>query len=157
MESRKIRKIMGERYYLIDTENVGDRWIEFIPQLQEEEQLVVFYTQNHSKLLEETFLKQRYNKQIDWVECFVGSNALDYQLMGVLSYLVANNPTASYAIYSNDKDYKNIIEFWNRRNVFVEKIGFEIVCTKSKKKKKKKKQKQSEEIVEQLLQPEETL
>ena len=54
---------MERKYYLIDTENVGDRWINLIGNLEEGEILLVFYTKNHSKLLEEQYLKQRYNKK----------------------------------------------------------------------------------------------
>lgn len=32
-------EIMKQKYYLIDTENVGDRWIDFIDRLKEEEML----------------------------------------------------------------------------------------------------------------------
>ena len=115
---------MKRKYYLIDTENVGDRWIDLIGSLKEEEILVVFYTKNHSKLLEEKYLKQRYNKQIRWVECLVGTNALDHQLMGVLSYLIATHGEASYVIFSNDTDYQNGIDFWQQRNVDLSLIHF---------------------------------
>lgn len=116
--------VMKQKYYLIDTENVGDRWIDFIGKLKEEEILVVFYTKNHSKLLEETYLKQRYNRQICWVECVAGTNALDYQLEGVLSYLIATNEDAVYSIYSNDHDYKDAIDFWRQRDVEIDRIGY---------------------------------
>ena len=106
---------MKTNYYLIDTENVGDRWMDFIDEMQEEDVLVVFYSRNHSKMLEETYLKQRYNKKIRWIECLTGSNALDHQLMGVLSYLVATYTDATYSICSNDKDYQNVIDFWEQR------------------------------------------
>lgn len=124
---------MQRKYYLIDTENVGDRWIDFIENLREEEVLVVFYTKNHSKLLEENYLKQRYNQQIRWVECMVGSNALDHQLMGVLSYLIATHAEASYWIFSNDTGYQNVVDFWKQRNVNICTVGF----TDGKKKEKK--------------------
>jgi len=115
---------MERKYYLIDTENVGDRWIDRIDHLKEDEILVVFYTNYHSRLLEETYLKQRYNKQICWVECMAGSNALDYQLIGVLSYLIATHSDASYAICSNDKDYKDAINFCKERNINITRVGF---------------------------------
>jgi len=35
----------------------------------------------------------------------MGNNALDYQLIGVLSYLIAKHPKALFCIYSNDKNY----------------------------------------------------
>ena len=103
---------MKKNFYLIDTENVGDRWMDFINGMGESDVQVVFYFRNNSKLLEETYLRQRYNKRIRWIECLTGSNALDHQLMGVLSYLVATNAEATYAICSNDLDYQNVIDFW---------------------------------------------
>ncbi len=131
---------MKRKYYLIDTENVGDRWIELIGSLKEEEILVVFYTKNHSKLLEENYLKQRYNKQIRWVECLVGTNALDHQLMGVLSYLIATHGEAGYVIFSNDTDYQNVIDFWQQRNVDLSLVNFPDGRKKEKKEEAKEPQ-----------------
>lgn len=116
---------MKKNFYLIDTENVGDRWMDFINGMGESDVLVVFYSRNHSKLLEETYLRQRYNKRIRWIECLTGSNALDHQLMGVLSYLVATNAEATYAICSNDLDYQNVIDFWEQRGVEIGRVGFD--------------------------------
>jgi len=126
---------MKKKYYLIDTENVGNRWSDYIDKLKKGHVLVVFYTKNHSKLLEECYLKHRYNKKIRWVECIEGDNALDKQLMGVLSYLIATHPKAEYAVFSNDKDYTEFIHFWKERGISISRVGF---STKKKKKKKKK-------------------
>lgn len=124
--------MMKRRYYLIDTENVGDRWIDLIPDLEGGDILVVFYTKNHSKLLGECYLKQRYNKQIRWVECVVGCNALDQQLTGVLSYLIATHGEAGYAIYSNDKGYNSVIDFWKQRGLDIDMVGFDTEKKKDK-------------------------
>lgn len=123
---------MKKRYYLIDTENVGDRWIDLISDLEGGDILVVFYTKNHSKLLGECYLKQRYNKQIRWVECVVGNNALDQQLTGVLSYLIATHTEAGYAIYSNDKGYNSVIDFWKQRGLDIDMVGFDTEKKKDK-------------------------
>lgn len=124
--------MMKRRYYLIDSENVGDRWIDLIPDLESGDILVVFYTKNHSKLLGECYLKQRYNKQIRWVECVVGNNALDQQLTGVLSYLIATHGEAGYAIYSNDKGYNSVIDFWKQRGLDIDMVGFDTEKKKDK-------------------------
>lgn len=126
---------MKRTYYLIDTENVGDRWIDFIDRLEKDDVLVVFYTKNHSRLLEEHYLKQRYNKQIRWVECVSGYNALDHQLEGVLSYLIATHADAEYCIYSNDQDYKEAIDLWKEKGVTVSRVGFDPKKKKNKAKK----------------------
>ncbi|MDE7352624.1 MAG: hypothetical protein K2O06_06190 [Acetatifactor sp.] len=119
------------KYYLIDTENVGDRWIEYIPRLEGKNILVVFYTKNHSRLLEEYYLKQRYNRRIRWVECVEGNNALDQQLTGVLAYLIAAHPGADYRILSNDNDYNKIVDFGAERGVHVERTGTDPAAGKS--------------------------
>ncbi len=128
--------VMKRRYYLIDTENVGDRWIDFIGEMKEEDIFIVFYTKNHSKMLEECYLAQRYNTQIRWVECLSGNNALDYQLMGVLSYLIASHTDVKYSIYSNDKDYQDVIDFWKQRGVDINRVGFDANKKKTKKRNK---------------------
>lgn len=115
---------MKKTYYLIDTENIGDKWIHLIDDISKDDMLIVFYSENHSRLLEETYLKQRYNTQIKWVECVTGPDALDYQLAGVLSYLITLDPGASYIICSNDKDYRNETGFWSERCIDVSRKGF---------------------------------
>ncbi len=127
------------RYYLIDTENVGDRWLELPEKLKKKEKVITFYTENHSKHMEKFFMKQAHNPKIQWLECATGSNALDYQLIGVLSYLIAQHPKAAFCIFSNDKDYQTTIDFWKSRNIEITQKGFETNKKKSKKKKDKKK------------------
>lgn len=127
---------MKRKYYLIDTENVGDRWYKLIEKLQKKDRVISFYTQNHSKRMEKCLFKQVRNNKILWIECTAGSNALDYQLIGVLSYLIAKHPKSSFCIYSNDKDYKSTVDFWQSQGVDISQKEFEV--TKNKKSKQKK-------------------
>lgn len=129
---------MKKRYNLIDTENVGDRWVDLIKSLKKNDILVIFYTKNHSHLLEKTYLEQKYHHQLRWVECTTGSNALDHHLMGVLSYLIAMHPKAEYFLYSNDNDYQESIHFWKKREITIKQIKFDNGKKKKKKSKKKK-------------------
>ncbi len=139
-------KNLGRKYYLIDTENVGDRWLDMPGKIRRKDRIIAFYTEHHSKHLEEFLMKQVHNPKILWLECAAGNNALDYQLIGVLSYLVAKHPKASFCIYSNDKDYQSAIDFWKSRGIKIRRKGFEI---KNKKKNKKKKaQKGKNSVVE---------
>ncbi len=124
------------KYYLIDTENVGDRWLELPGKLKRKEKIITFYTENHSKHMEKFFMKHSHNPKIQWLECATGSNALDYQLVGVLSYLIAQHPKAAYCIFSNDKDYQITVDFWKSRGIDITQKIYE---TKDKKKSKKKK------------------
>ena len=128
-------------------ENVGDRWYKLIEKLGKKDRVISFYTEYHSKRMEKCLFKQVHNQKILWLECATGNNALDYQLIGVLSYLVAKHPKSSFYIYSNDKDYKNTVDFWKSRGIDVSQKEFEVIKNKkTKKKKKKEKQNNSSEI-----------
>ena len=80
-------------------------------------------------------VKQIHNPKILWPECTAGNNALDYQLIGVLSYLIAKHPRSSYYIYSNDKDYQTTVDFWQSRGIAVHQ---KVYAVENKKKSKKK-------------------
>lgn len=133
------------KYYLIDTENVGNRWFDMPKKIRRKDRIITFYTEHHSKYLEEFLMKQVHNPKILWLECAAGNNALDYQLIGVLSYLVAKHPKASFCIYSNDKDYQVAVDFWKSQGIKICQKGFEIT-NKKKAKKKKAKKGQNKEI-----------
>lgn len=130
---------LKRKYYLIDTENVGDRWFGLPKKIEKKDRIITFYTEYHSKHLEEYLAKQVHNPRIMWLECAAGNNALDYQLIGVLSYLIAKHPKSSFYIYSNDRDYQSVIEFWQSRGIKVCRKGFSVESTKKAKKKGKKK------------------
>ena len=114
--------------------------------IRKKDKIVTFYTENHSKSLEKFLSKQIHNPKILWLECATGYNALDYQLIGVLSYLIAKHPKASFYIYSNDKDYYATIDFWKNRGIKICQKGYD-VSKKKKSKKKKSKTAQGKEKV----------
>lgn len=132
---------MKRKYYLIDTENVGDKWFGLMERMKKKDRIVTFYTENHSKRLEEFLLRQVNNPRIIWLECAVGNNALDYQLVGVLAYLIVKHPKASFCIYSNDKGFQKTVDFWTSR-------GIQIIqkCPGQKKKEKKKDKKKTKQV-----------
>lgn len=127
---------MGRKYYLIDTENVGDRWLGMPKKIRRKDRIITFYTKYHSRRLEKFMVNQVHNPKILWLECTAGTNALDYQLMGVLSYLIAKHPKASFCIFSNDRDYQDTIDFWKSRGIKIRQKGFKIIKRKKAKKKK---------------------
>lgn len=133
---------LKRRYYLIDTENVGDRWFGLPQKIRKKDRIIIFYTEYHSKHLEEYLAKQVHNPRIMWLECAAGNNALDYQLLGVLSYLIAKHPKSEFYIYSNDRDYQSAIEFWQNRGIKVCRKGFSVESAKKAKKEGKKKKEQ---------------
>lgn len=125
-------------YYLIDTENVGDRWIDLLDKVGKKEKLIVFYTCYHSKKMEEYLVRHVNNPHIMWIECVIGNNALDYQLIGVLSYLIAKHSGATFYIYSNDKGYRGIVEHWRACGIRIKQKEFEEFSKKKEKEKNKK-------------------
>lgn len=131
-------KNLSRKYYLIDTENVGNRWLDMPHKIRRKDKIVTFYTKNHSKHLEKFLSKQVHNPRILWLECAAGENALDYQLIGVLSYLIAKHPKSSFCIYSNDKDYHDTVEFWKSRGIKICQKGYKLSKKKKRKKKKEK-------------------
>lgn len=131
-------------YYLIDTENVGDRWIKAAEKSGKRDRFVIFYTENHSKLLEQALLRHVHDPRFIWLESASGNNALDYQLIGVLSYLVARHPKAKYHIFSNDHDYQKPITFWKNKGIDICQDSFD-TPGKAKKKPKKKQKKTAQE------------
>ena len=90
-------------------------------------------------------VNQVHNPKILWLECTAGTNALDYQLMGVLSYLIAKHPKSCFCIFSNDGDYRDTIDFWKSRGIKIRQKGFENVDKKKAKKKKANKKKNKDE------------
>lgn len=137
---------LKRKYYLIDTENVGDKWYSLLDKVKKKDKIVTFYTENHSKRLEEFLLKHVNNSQIIWLECTVGNNALDYQLVGVLAYLIVKHPKASFCIYSHDKGYQKTVDFWQNRGVRISQKGLAGKKKEKKKNKPEKKKKGAQDV-----------
>lgn len=132
--------VLKRKYYFIDTENVGDSWLRLVKKLKKKDRIITFYTENHSKCLEEFLVRQVNNPKIIWLECAVGNNALDYQLIGALAYMIAKHPKASYCIFSNDKGYQKTVEFWQSRGIQMNQKYPDQKKKRDKKEKKKHKQ-----------------
>lgn len=122
-----------QRYFLIDTENVGDRWQEMLEKQKKRDNMIVFYTHNHSRSLEEFIVQHVHDPRFTWLECAAGNNALDYQLIGVLSYLITKQAGSEYHIVSNDKDYEATIEFWKDRGIDIWQDGVDTARPKAEK------------------------
>lgn len=62
---------------------------------------------------------------IQFEECFEGNNALDFQLVSYLGYLMKNNELddTEYLIMSNDTGFDPVVNFWKTRNVSIRRIN----------------------------------
>lgn len=126
-----MKKKVKRRFILVDTENVQNRWFELLRGLRQKDKIIVFYTENHSKKLQDYLEVSKGGKRLRWVECISGENALDYQLLGVLSYLIYIHPKAEYIIYSNDKGYQETVRIWEERGIRIKLAGFSTEKVKS--------------------------
>ncbi len=115
---------MKKRYILIDSENIQNRLFEIIQNSRKRDKIIIFYTLNHSGRLDEYLNTGKQKTNIEFVKCISGNNALDLQLLGVLSYLIQKHPDREFLIYSNDKGYKPAIKHWQGKNVDVEQVSF---------------------------------
>lgn len=115
---------MRKKYLLIDSENIQNRLFEIIDSSKKSDKIIIFYTVHHSGKLEEYMKSQHFLRSIEFVECMSGTNALDLQLIGVLSYLIQKHPKADYTIYSSDKGFRTAMKYWQSRHVNVDVISF---------------------------------
>ena len=102
--------------YMIDYENVKTGGLNGISRLTSEDRVIIFYSENANRL---TFdLHRRLMEcpaQIEYREVTVGGhNALDFQLVTYLGYLIAQNPMGQYLIISYDRGFEYVVNFWRK-------------------------------------------
>lgn len=103
--------------YLVDSENVNDVWIRLVTNMEEQDEILVFYTEksphmSYEKVIELTTLSDR---PIRWIKCVEGSNALDFQLVTELGARVALQPECAFVIVSNDNGFDAAVKYWIQR------------------------------------------
>lgn len=120
--------------YLVDTENVGVKWLTLLEKLQEEDFVLLLYTEHSSKFSFDDFMyMSQYTDRLRLVSCFNGSpNALDFQLCAVTGYLCHKYPDREYVVVSSDNGYDSMIHFlsvhgYNVRRLTVEELTCDVV------------------------------
>ena len=108
-------------YYLVDYENVKKDGLNAINKLTEKDKVCIFYSQNAETM---TFgLHRRLNEsvaQITFQKVEVGTkNALDFQLVTFLGYIIAKNEEKNYYIVTKDNGFNSVCLYWANRNVNV--------------------------------------
>ena len=107
--------------YLIDFENVHSDGLKGIEQLAENDICYVFYSE-HAGVLTFNIHKKIIDSKakIYYVEAQVGmKNALDFQLVSYLGYMIRENQEASYCVISNDRAFALVADFWKKKGVEV--------------------------------------
>ena len=109
--------------YFIDSENVGDNWISLLSTVTSEDEILVFYTANSPHMnYRNLILLKESDARVSFIECFEGSNALDFQLCTELGYRLPGIGDGEFIIVSNDTGYDAIVKYWKRANTAVRRM-----------------------------------
>ena len=108
-------------YYLVDYENVKKDGLNAINKLTERDKVCIFYSQNAETM---TFgLHRRLNESvahISFQKVEVGTkNALDFQLVTYLGYIIALKEDKNYYIVTKDNGFNSVCQYWSKRNIDV--------------------------------------
>lgn len=111
------------KIYLIDSENVNDAWVDLLPVLECGERIIVFYTDKSPHMCYQNVIALLQNeREIQFIKCFEGNNALDFQLVSELGYMLRDMAECEYIIVSNDTGFDAIVKYWKKRGQKVSRI-----------------------------------
>lgn len=112
------------KIYLVDSENVGDIWVPLLVSSQEDDEVLVFYTTKSPHMnYENVRMLKETEKEADFIKCFEGSNALDFQLVSELGYRLSQNADREYVIVSNDTGFDAAVCYWSTRKMPVSRLS----------------------------------
>jgi hypothetical protein len=113
-------------YYLVDFENVRTDGIKDLVEVQENDAMIIFYSEQCKNItldVIDSIIKLKI--QLSTYKAKVGrKNALDFQLSSYLGYLIGKGGVdAVYHIVSNDKGYDCLCDYWQEQNIKVDRIS----------------------------------
>ena len=112
------------KYYLIDSENVGDFCIPLLDLPADRAELIVFYTKNSPHMSYDSLIKlKESDRKVTFIKCYEGTNALDFQLCTQLGFLIALHEKDDFIIVTNDTGYDAAVKFWRRKEYSVKRIA----------------------------------
>ena len=122
MFSVRSKENMSKTYF-IDSENVGDNWIALLQKASADDTILVYYTMKSPHMnYRNIILLKESSKEVTFIECNYGNNALDFQLCTDLGYRVHDIGDGEFIIVSNDTGYDAVVRFWRKRGVSVKRI-----------------------------------
>lgn len=107
--------------FLVDYENVSASGLDGLEKLTEEDVVYIFYTENADRLTFDAhrrLLESRATVRYYKVESGT-KNALDFQLVSFLGYLIRENGGSAYYIISKDNGFDSVLHFWTKQNTKV--------------------------------------
>lgn len=128
------------RHFLVDSENVNDNWLMLFDMADENDEIVVFYTKKSPHMSYMSVIRLIENNKINirFEECYEGTNALDFQLVSYMGYLMgcggacsenecdaasAETGADEYIIMSNDTGYDPAVRFWKDKGYAVRRFN----------------------------------
>ena len=113
-------------YYLVDYENVKSHGLDGIVKMTPGDVVSIFYSENADSM--SFSLHQKLNEtraHVIYEKVEVGTkNALDFQLVTELGYLIRDmqDQDVSFFIVSKDKGYGNTVTYWKKRGVRIAQV-----------------------------------
>lgn len=112
-------------FYLVDYENVNTEGLQGVEHLTAADEIIIFYSEHADRL---TFdLHRRLNESKAQIHYFkvdaCKKNALDFQLVSYLGYLIAQNEGQAFYIISRDTGFQSVVRFWSEQQIAVAQIG----------------------------------
>lgn len=106
--------------YLIDTENVHNEY-HIITQIAGDPDMLYLFYSAYSDNTSMANLNNAITHGIGlrFFKCETGTNAMDFQIVSYLGYLIATHPDDYYVIVSDDGGYDPAIKFWKDRGAHV--------------------------------------
>lgn len=128
------------RHFLVDSENVNDNWLMLFDMADENDEIVVFYTKKSPHMSYMSVIRLMENNKINirFEESYEGTNALDFQLVSYMGYLMgcagsfsekkcdaasAESCADEYIIMSNDTGYDPAVRFWKDKGFAVRRFN----------------------------------
>lgn len=128
------------RHFLVDSENVNDNWLMLFDMADENDEIVVFYTKKSPHMSYMSVIRLIENNKINirFEESYEGTNALDFQLVSYMGYLMgcagsfsenkcdaasAESCADEYIIMSNDTGYDPAVRFWKDKGFAVRRFN----------------------------------
>ncbi len=137
-----------KKVYLVDSENVGDIWVPLLVSSQPEDEILVFYTQKSPHMnYENVRMLKETEKEAVFIKCFEGNNALDFQLVTELGYLLCGDGDCEYVIVTNDTGFDAVVRYWSAKNKQVSRLSGK-ECYRQVTNRSRKKEPQPEDMTE---------
>lgn len=107
-------------FYLADTENIARDWHLFAQDAEQGDTFILFYSKHVGPVSMSLFgPASAKGVRFRFVECRMGSNAMDFQIATELGWLVARHPDAAFIVLSKDTGFDVAVKYWQDRGMNV--------------------------------------